>query len=336
MSYSAEELMLSCFFDGDSCDARSALGKGKARGAPGQLVVHPRERGEGMPVTGQLRGKGYIRTASSGSALSTRFIPPTNWLENSGQVRRVFVTDPVKLSASRAQLSIWERRERESSTVTKPNSCSGPPDSRNTMFLVRVFSLGKCAYNSLSKMLPMWPLRNFTSFHHPLHGNCYTFNSGQEGKILTTSTGGSENGESRRLTLEQRGREQAGLLAGNFSDGLLCGFTSVFASVLLVAPPRAGLEWPSVNSKAPPTFSFHLALSGALEVLLWQCGLPCLVKTASLSTAGREAFGFLLPSLLPKKAPQAGVPSPPPGTQGQRRAECAQSQQRREDLSWKE
>lgn len=31
MSYSAEELLLSCFFDGDSCDARSALGQGKAR-----------------------------------------------------------------------------------------------------------------------------------------------------------------------------------------------------------------------------------------------------------------------------------------------------------------
>ncbi|XP_053132254.1 amiloride-sensitive sodium channel subunit gamma isoform X2 [Hemicordylus capensis] len=36
--------------------------------------------------------------------------------------------------------------------------------------------------------------RNFTSFHHPLHGNCYTFNSKQDGKILSTSTGGSENG----------------------------------------------------------------------------------------------------------------------------------------------
>uniref|UniRef100_A0ABM5EZ92 Epithelial sodium channel subunit gamma n=1 Tax=Pogona vitticeps TaxID=103695 RepID=A0ABM5EZ92_9SAUR len=36
--------------------------------------------------------------------------------------------------------------------------------------------------------------RNFTSFHHPLHGNCYTFNSGENGKILSTSTGGSENG----------------------------------------------------------------------------------------------------------------------------------------------
>ncbi|KAJ7305774.1 hypothetical protein JRQ81_010140 [Phrynocephalus forsythii] len=36
--------------------------------------------------------------------------------------------------------------------------------------------------------------RNFTSFHHPMHGNCYTFNSGKDGRILSTSTGGSENG----------------------------------------------------------------------------------------------------------------------------------------------
>nr|XP_060642414.1 amiloride-sensitive sodium channel subunit gamma [Anolis sagrei ordinatus] len=36
--------------------------------------------------------------------------------------------------------------------------------------------------------------RNFTTFHHPLHGNCYTFNSGQDGVILKTSTAGSENG----------------------------------------------------------------------------------------------------------------------------------------------
>ncbi|XP_013927430.1 PREDICTED: amiloride-sensitive sodium channel subunit gamma [Thamnophis sirtalis] len=45
--------------------------------------------------------------------------------------------------------------------------------------------------------------RNFTSFHHPLHGNCYTFNSGKEGKILTTSTGGSENGLQVILYIEE-------------------------------------------------------------------------------------------------------------------------------------
>lgn len=38
-------------------------------------------------------------------------------------------------------------------------------------------------------------LRNFTSFHHPLHGNCYTFNSGEDGTVLYSSTGGSENGK---------------------------------------------------------------------------------------------------------------------------------------------
>ncbi|XP_063170710.1 amiloride-sensitive sodium channel subunit gamma [Candoia aspera] len=45
--------------------------------------------------------------------------------------------------------------------------------------------------------------RNFTSFHHPLHGNCYTFNSGQDGKILSTSTGGSENGLQVILYVEE-------------------------------------------------------------------------------------------------------------------------------------
>lgn len=37
--------------------------------------------------------------------------------------------------------------------------------------------------------------RHFTRFHHPLHGNCYTFNSGENGTILSTSTGGSEYGK---------------------------------------------------------------------------------------------------------------------------------------------
>nr|XP_009930607.1 PREDICTED: amiloride-sensitive sodium channel subunit gamma [Opisthocomus hoazin] len=36
--------------------------------------------------------------------------------------------------------------------------------------------------------------RHFTRFHHPLHGNCYTFNSGENGTVLSTSTAGSEYG----------------------------------------------------------------------------------------------------------------------------------------------
>ncbi|NWQ79749.1 SCNNG protein, partial [Columbina picui] len=36
--------------------------------------------------------------------------------------------------------------------------------------------------------------RHFTRFHHPLHGNCYTFNSGESGTVLSTSTAGSEYG----------------------------------------------------------------------------------------------------------------------------------------------
>ncbi|XP_061455808.1 amiloride-sensitive sodium channel subunit gamma [Rhineura floridana] len=45
--------------------------------------------------------------------------------------------------------------------------------------------------------------RNFTAFHHPMHGNCYTFNSGQNGEILNTSTGGSEYGLQVILYIEE-------------------------------------------------------------------------------------------------------------------------------------
>ncbi|CAI9172916.1 unnamed protein product [Rangifer tarandus platyrhynchus] len=36
--------------------------------------------------------------------------------------------------------------------------------------------------------------RNFTLFHHPMYGNCYTFNNRQNETILSTSMGGSEFG----------------------------------------------------------------------------------------------------------------------------------------------
>ncbi|XP_034795753.1 amiloride-sensitive sodium channel subunit gamma isoform X2 [Pan paniscus] len=36
--------------------------------------------------------------------------------------------------------------------------------------------------------------RNFTLFHHPMHGNCYTFNNRENETILSTSMGGSEYG----------------------------------------------------------------------------------------------------------------------------------------------
>nr|H2QAR5.1 RecName: Full=Amiloride-sensitive sodium channel subunit gamma; AltName: Full=Epithelial Na(+) channel subunit gamma; Short=Gamma-ENaC; AltName: Full=Gamma-NaCH; AltName: Full=Nonvoltage-gated sodium channel 1 subunit gamma; AltName: Full=SCNEG [Pan troglodytes] len=35
---------------------------------------------------------------------------------------------------------------------------------------------------------------NFTLFHHPMHGNCYTFNNRENETILSTSMGGSEYG----------------------------------------------------------------------------------------------------------------------------------------------
>lgn len=39
------------------------------------------------------------------------------------------------------------------------------------------------------------PCRNFTLFHHPMYGNCYTFNSKENEVVLSTSMGGSEYGE---------------------------------------------------------------------------------------------------------------------------------------------
>ncbi|KAJ6653923.1 hypothetical protein lerEdw1_007681 [Lerista edwardsae] len=45
--------------------------------------------------------------------------------------------------------------------------------------------------------------RNFTAFHHPLHGNCYTFNSGEDGEIRSTSTGGSEYGLQVILNIQE-------------------------------------------------------------------------------------------------------------------------------------
>ncbi|XP_036081966.1 amiloride-sensitive sodium channel subunit gamma [Rousettus aegyptiacus] len=36
--------------------------------------------------------------------------------------------------------------------------------------------------------------RNFTLFHHPMYGNCYTFNSKENEVVLSTSMGGSEYG----------------------------------------------------------------------------------------------------------------------------------------------
>ncbi|XP_054849497.1 amiloride-sensitive sodium channel subunit gamma [Eublepharis macularius] len=44
--------------------------------------------------------------------------------------------------------------------------------------------------------------RNFTSFDHPLHGNCYTFNSKKD-ETLNTSTGGSEYGLQVILYIEE-------------------------------------------------------------------------------------------------------------------------------------
>ncbi|KAJ1095925.1 hypothetical protein NDU88_001075 [Pleurodeles waltl] len=44
-----------------------------------------------------------------------------------------------------------------------------------------------CFFNGM----PCSNSRNFKLLHHPLYGNCYTFNSGEDGTIMSTSTGGS-------------------------------------------------------------------------------------------------------------------------------------------------
>ncbi|XP_072337289.1 epithelial sodium channel subunit gamma-like isoform X2 [Scyliorhinus torazame] len=45
--------------------------------------------------------------------------------------------------------------------------------------------------------------RNFSLMHHPLHGNCFTFNGGENGIILRTITGGHENGLKVTLHLDE-------------------------------------------------------------------------------------------------------------------------------------
>ncbi|XP_066496883.1 amiloride-sensitive sodium channel subunit gamma [Tiliqua scincoides] len=55
-----------------------------------------------------------------------------------------------------------------------------------------------CFFNGVS-----CDTRNFTTFHHPLHGNCYTFNSGENGEIMNTTTGGSEYGLQVILYIDQ-------------------------------------------------------------------------------------------------------------------------------------
>ncbi|XP_063286697.1 amiloride-sensitive sodium channel subunit gamma [Pelobates fuscus] len=46
--------------------------------------------------------------------------------------------------------------------------------------------------------------RNFTLFHHPLYGNCYTFNSGNQQELLVSSMGGMEYGLKVVLHIEEQ------------------------------------------------------------------------------------------------------------------------------------
>ncbi|XP_067912156.1 amiloride-sensitive sodium channel subunit gamma-like [Heterodontus francisci] len=45
--------------------------------------------------------------------------------------------------------------------------------------------------------------RNFSLMHHPLHGNCFTFNGGENRSVLRTISGGSENGLKLTLHLDE-------------------------------------------------------------------------------------------------------------------------------------
>lgn len=144
----------------------------------------------------------------------------------------------------------------------------------------------------------MASLRNFTSFHHPLHGNCYTFNSGQGGKILTTSTGGSENGESRRGCGEvgagQRRREQAGLFASHWRFFLTCFSVVSFRCGLCPAcfcPPQGpsvfqpGVAFCELQGSAHYFFSPGLFRSSRGSAFAMCPPLPC---KASLSVQDRS------------------------------------------------
>ncbi|XP_078274609.1 epithelial sodium channel subunit gamma-like [Rhinoraja longicauda] len=45
--------------------------------------------------------------------------------------------------------------------------------------------------------------RNFSLMHHPLHGNCFTFNGGEGSGTLRTNSGGSENGLKMTLHMDE-------------------------------------------------------------------------------------------------------------------------------------
>lgn len=54
-----------------------------------------------------------------------------------------------------------------------------------------------CLWPAQSPLTPRAPVlsRNFTLFHHPMYGNCYTFNSKENEVVHSTSMGGSEYGK---------------------------------------------------------------------------------------------------------------------------------------------
>ncbi|XP_069762628.1 amiloride-sensitive sodium channel subunit gamma-like isoform X2 [Narcine bancroftii] len=45
--------------------------------------------------------------------------------------------------------------------------------------------------------------RNFSLMHHPLHGNCFTFNGGESGSALQNNIGGSQNGLKMTLHVDE-------------------------------------------------------------------------------------------------------------------------------------
>lgn len=55
--------------------------------------------------------------------------------------------------------------------------------------------------------------RNFTLFHHPMYGNCYTFNNRENETILSTSMGGSEYGKEICRNSEHPDRRTVGCLS---------------------------------------------------------------------------------------------------------------------------
>eukprot|EP00062_Callorhinchus_milii_P019925 gi/632974997/ref/XP_007903982.1/ PREDICTED: amiloride-sensitive sodium channel subunit gamma [Callorhinchus milii] len=73
-----------------------------------------------------------------------------------------------------------------------------PPEDKRAMGYSADDLFLTCLYDGLP-----CDSRNFSLHQHPLHGNCFTFNGGENGRVLITRTGGSQNGLKVTLHLDE-------------------------------------------------------------------------------------------------------------------------------------